>query len=322
MYKSLFKLQRDPFAISPDPQFLYPSEMHTEALAGLFYGIRSRKGLMVLTGEVGTGKTLVLRCLLDSLDQEKIAYAYIFHSLLPTQELLHYAMQSLGLQSPPTSRGDLLMRLNWFLSRRHLQGLPTVLVVDEAQHLSEETLEEIRLLTNLETPQVKLLQIILAGQPELDQKLESYQLRQFKQRIALRFQLEALSEQQVAAYVENRLKQAGGDGSEVFPSSAIQRIYHYSQGIPRLINLLCENCLISSFALGQSRVAPSTVDEVAKDLRMQPTKWPRPDAHPPLEGMTISREAAERSQAHERLNWPGEPDERRPAMAIRTGGLL
>ena len=269
MYKNFFKLRQDPFGIVPDPQFFYPTEWHNEAAAGLLYGIHARKGLMVLSGEVGTGKSLILRCLLQSLDRERIAYAHVVHSRMSTDELLHFALESLGLHSPPPSKAELLLRLNWFLTRRHLQGLTTVFVIDEAQHLSVETLEEIRLLTNLEAPKAKLLQIVLAGQPELDLKLDTFELRQLKQRIAMYFQLRPMSEQQTASYILSRLKTAGGDSDSLFSPEAFQRIFVFSKGIPRLINVLCENALVCCYAHGQRRVTLAMVDEIATDLRLK-----------------------------------------------------
>ena len=269
MYKQFFKLRQDPFGIVPDPQFFYPTEWHTEAAAGLLYGIHARKGLMVLSGEVGTGKSLVLRCLLQSLDRERIAYAHVVHSRMSTQELLHFALESLGLHSPPTSKAELLLRLNWFLTRRHLQGLTTVIVIDEAQHLSTDTLEEIRLLTNLEAPKAKLLQIVLAGQPELDLKLDTFELRQLKQRIAMYFQLHSMSEEQTASYILSRLKTAGGTSENLFSPDACQRIFAISKGIPRLINVLCENAMICCYAHEEHFVTSAMVDEIAADLRLK-----------------------------------------------------
>jgi general secretion pathway protein A len=269
VYREFFKLKQDPFGIAPDPQFFFPTEGHNEAAAGLLYGIHARKGLMVLTGEVGTGKSLILGCLLQFLKRERIAYAHVVHSRMSTEELLQFALQSLGLHSPPKSKAELLLRLNWFLTRRHLQGLTTVFVIDEAQHLSVETLEEIRLLTNLEAPKAKLLQIVLAGQPELDLKLDSFELRQLKQRIAMYFQLQPMSEELTESYILSRLKTAGGDGEKLFSPDAFRRVFAYSQGIPRLINVLCDNALVCCYANAQRQVTGAMVDEMAADLRLR-----------------------------------------------------
>jgi type II secretory pathway predicted ATPase ExeA len=267
MYNSFFKLARSPFEMSPDPFFLYPTPKHHEALAGLYYGIKARKGFMILTGEVGTGKTLVVRCLLDLLDKKRVGYAYVFNTLLSGREFLEYLADDLGIEHPSPSKSHLLIQLHRHLIGRYGQGLITLLIVDEAQHLTVDVLEEIRLLTNLETPKGKLLQIMLTGQPELDAKLESHELRQLKQRVALRFRLEPLSGDETRAYVERRLKLAGGS-RELFAPSALERVFVYSRGIPRLINTLCDNTLISAFSLGVSQVLPEFVDEAALDLHL------------------------------------------------------
>jgi len=267
MYNSFYKLARSPFEMSPDPYFLYPTPKHHEALAGLYYGIKARKGFMVLTGEVGTGKTLVVRCLLDLLDKRRVGYAYVFNTLLSSREFLLYLADDLGINHQSPSKSNLLIQLNRHLISRYRQGLITLLVVDEAQHLAVEVLEEIRLLTNLETPHGKLLQIMLVGQPELDVKLESHELRQLKQRVALRFHLEPLSLEETHAYVRRRLKLAGSS-ADLFAPAALDDVFIYSRGIPRLINTICDNTLISAFSLGVSQVLPDLVGEVALDLQL------------------------------------------------------
>src|SRR5437899_11362508 len=185
MYKGFYHLTRNPFEITPDPSFLFATRKHNEALASLYYGVRRRKGFVVLTGEVGTGKTLLVRCLLQLLKGSNVAFAYSFNSRLSPLEFLQYVTGDFGLPAAGKNKSELLLQLGSFLVGRYQQKLTTVLVADEAHHLSEEVLEEIRLLTNLETPQGKLLQILLVGQPELDEKLDSTELRQLKQRIAL-----------------------------------------------------------------------------------------------------------------------------------------
>ena len=191
MYKSFYGLTRNPFEITPDPSFLFPTRRHNEALAALYYGVRRHKGFVVMTGEVGTGKTLLVRCLLELLNRRNVAYAYVFNSLLSPLEFLHYVAGDFGLAAAGKNKSELLLELSSFLINRHQQKLTTVLVIDEAHHLAPEVLEEVRLLTNLETAQEKLLQILLVGQPELDEKLDSIELRQLKQRIALRSQTRA-----------------------------------------------------------------------------------------------------------------------------------
>jgi len=277
MYNSFYKLARSPFEMSPDPYFLYPTPRHHEALAGLYYGIMARKGFMVLTGEVGTGKTLIVRCLLDLLDKRRVGYAYVFNTLLSSREFLRYVADDLGVSHQSLSKSDLLLQLNRHLIGRYRQGLITLLVVDEAQNLAVEVLEEIRLLTNLETPHGKLLQIMLVGQPELDLKLDSHELRQLKQRVALRFHLQPLTLEETRAYIQRRLKLAGGS-AELFAPPVLDGVFRYSRGIPRLVNILCDNALLSAFSLGATQVLPDLVDEVACDLQLR-----NPDGnHPAL----------------------------------------
>ena len=276
MYKKFFGLTRNPFEISPDPYFFYGSSQHNEALANIFYGIRAHKGFVVVSGEVGTGKTLLVRCLLDSLDQNQVAFSYVFNTRMNEVEFLRYVMQDLGL-SVPATKGEMLLQLNEYLIGRYRKGLTTVLIVDEAQNLSWEVLEEIRLLTNLETTRDKLLQIVLIGQPELDDKLESYNVRQLKQRIALRCRLNPLTELEARDYIVRRLQRAGAGNAAwtIFPDTVTKKIHQFSNGIPRLINTICENSLIVAFAKQSQSVTAEMVDEVAKDLRLnQPAKPP------------------------------------------------
>src|SRR5215471_6553750 len=270
MYKTFFGLTRSPFEISPDPHFLFPTLHHKEALASIYYGICRRKGFVVMTGEVGTGKTLLVRCLLELLNRQQIAFANVFNAQLSDIDFLRYIAGDLGLQLRNQPKSELLLELNHFLIQRHRNGQTTVLVVDEAQHLSPAVLEEIRLLTNLETSEQKLLQILLVGQPELEVKLESYELRQLKQRIGLRCHLEPLSQEETRGYINRRLRQAGaGDRSDaIFPAVSSSIIHRYSTGIPRLINTICENALITAFAARSPEVTPEMVEEVAREFRL------------------------------------------------------
>src|SRR5580692_9156564 len=210
MYKSFFKLARNPFNPTPDPVCFVPTKRHNEALASLYHGVRQHKGFVVLTGEVGTGKTLLLRCLLGLLkDSKDIAYAYLFNGRLSPTEFLQYIVADFGLPAVGKSKYELLLDLGRFLASRGSKNMTTVLIVDEAHHLSADILEEVRLLSNLETTDDKLLQIVLVGQPELDEKLDSVELRQFKQRIAVRTQLGALDADETKRYIEQRLQIAG-----------------------------------------------------------------------------------------------------------------
>ncbi|QNI33479.1 AAA family ATPase [Alloacidobacterium dinghuense] len=271
MYKAFFNLNRNPFDLTPDPAFLFSTKRHNEALAALYYGVRRHKGFVVVTGEVGTGKTLVLRCLLQLLKQSTdIAYAYIFNSLLSPAEFLQYILADFGLPASGKNKGELLFDLGQFLTLRGSKKLTTVLIVDEAHHLSAEILEEIRLLTNLETAEDKLLQIVLVGQPELDAKLDSVGLRQLKQRIALRARLDPLTQSETKGYIERRLSIAGNnvEGSSVFTPQAVAAIYRNSRGFPRLINTICENALITAYAKRMQSVTPSIIENVAWELRL------------------------------------------------------
>ncbi len=269
MYKNYYKLQRNPFEITPDPSFLFPTRRHNEALASLYYGVTARRGFVVLTGEVGTGKTLILRALLGLLQRRDVAFALIFNPSLSSLEFMRYIAGDFGLEVAGKAKDELIHALNDFLLQRYQKGLTSLLVVDEAHHLSPELLEEIRLLTNLETSQQKLLQIVLAGQPELDEKLDSHQLRQLKQRIALRCHLDALGLIEVAEYIARRLQISGAPATaEIFSTAAVQAVFRHSGGIPRLVNTICENALLAGYAKQAATIPPEIIDDVARDLRL------------------------------------------------------
>ena len=270
MYKSFYKLKRNPFEITPDPSFLFPTRRHNEALAALYYGVRRRKGFVVLTGEVGTGKTLLLRCLLQLLkDSNDVKYAYVFNGRLTPLEFLQYVAGDLGLPAAGKSKSELLLDLASYVVSRSEKKLTTVLVVDEAHHLSPDILEEIRLLTNLETADEKLLQILLVGQPELDEILDSHEMRQLKQRIALRSHLAALDLNETRGYVERRLQLAGSlEPDAIFSPDAVASIHQYSRGFPRLINTICENALVVAYARQAACVTSGIIDGIAADFRL------------------------------------------------------
>jgi general secretion pathway protein A len=233
--------------------------------------VRKHKGFVVLTGEVGTGKTMLLRCLLQLLKRgNDVAYAYIFNGLLSPAEFLQYVAGDFGLSAANKNKGELLLEIAKFVIARSQKNLTTLLVVDEAHQLSTSILEEIRLLTNLETANGKLLQILLVGQPELDEKLDSFELRQLKQRIAFRSQLTALDLNETKGYVERRLQIAGGNSPEsnLFPAETIEAIYHYSGGLPRVINTICENSLIAAYAKQLHSVTPEIVEDIAVNFRL------------------------------------------------------
>lgn len=270
MYKEFFKLRRSPFEITPDPSFLFPTKRHNEALAALYWGVRHRKGFVVMTGEVGTGKTLLVRCLLELLRRTDVTFAYVFNTRLPPLGFIRYVVGDFGIPVAGKAKDELLLDLSRLLVERHRKKLTTLLVVDEAHHLSAAVLEEIRLLTNLETSQEKLLQILLVGQPELDEKLDSRGLRQLKQRVALRCHLEALAEQETKEYIWRRLQLAGAGAATttLFPDPTIAQVHLHSRGFPRLINTICENALINAYARQILKVTPKMIDEVATDLRL------------------------------------------------------
>lgn len=272
MYNAFFGFRESPFNLSPDPAFLYRSPQHEEALANLIYGVHGRKGFIVLTGEVGTGKTTLLECLRDELDAHGIAFAYIFNSRITAGQFFEMVAYDLDLRCDRRSKTEVLFALNQLLLEEAAAGRTTVLIVDEAQNLDFDVLEEIRLLTNLETPKTgKLLQIILAGQPELDRKLESPSLRQLKQRIVLRCTLRPFDAHQTAEYIQTRLARAGMPDQHVFPPEVLREIHVRSQGIPRVINALCDNLLLTAFALESRQTTLEMLDEVCADMRLE---WP------------------------------------------------
>ncbi|MCU1313492.1 MAG: hypothetical protein JWM54_1249 [Acidobacteriaceae bacterium] len=273
MYKAHFQLNRDPFDLVPDPTCFVSTRSHNEALAALYYGVRWHKGFIVVIGEVGTGKTLLLRCLLRLLkDSKDFAYAYLFNSRLTPDDFLQYVAADFGLVTQGKSKAELLLEFGRFLTGRAEQGLTTVLIIDEAHQLSEETLEEVRLLSNLETTQDKLLQIVLVGQPELDEKLDCVALRQLKQRIAIRASLGALDARETREYIEQRIRIAGGGecATAIFPLEAIAAIFYFSRGLPRLINCMSENALLAAYARQAKSVTPEIIEQVARSFRLEP----------------------------------------------------
>lgn len=268
MYERFYKLQKNPFEITPDPAFLFSTNKHNSALATLYYGVKRHKGFVVLSGEVGTGKTLILRCLLHLLKVSNVHYAYIFNPKLGVSEFLQYIVGDLRLPVS-NSKSELLLTLNRFAIENDRKGHTTMLIVDDAHHLSNEVLEEIRLLTNLETANHKLLQILLVGQPELDDKLDSLDLRQLKQRIAVRYHIAPLNIQETAGYIQRRLQVAGNPNPQaLFPAETVEAIHRHSCGIPRLINTLCENALIGGYASQTTQITPRTIDEIAVEFRL------------------------------------------------------
>jgi type II secretory pathway predicted ATPase ExeA len=266
MYKEFYGLRANPFNVNPDPRYLFLTRHTEEALACLTYGIQSRKGFVLLTGEVGTGKTTLINKLLEWLRLQQVATAFIFNSRLNVPQFLDYMMADFGIPCDTRAKSQILLRLyNWLLDR-YRAGETAVLIVDEAQNLSDEVLEEIRMLTNLETFTEKLLQIVLVGQPELEQKLKQPQLRQLKQRLTLRAKTHPLTLEETRAYIQQRLRIAGSNGTQIFEPEAMLAVHRYSSGIPRVINLICEHCLVSAFVDQQKVIGPAVVDGVARDF--------------------------------------------------------
>ena len=268
MYQKFFGLRESPFNVNPDPRYLYLTRQIQESLAGLTYGIQNRKGFILLTGEVGTGKTTLLNLLLDWLRGQRVATAYIFNSRLDVNQLFDFIMAEFEIPCESREKSQVLMRLNQWLLERYRAGETAVLIVDEAQNLSAEVLEEIRLLTNLETSTEKLLQIVLTGQPELEEKLKLPQLRQLRQRITLRCRTAPLSLEETFGYIAERLRIAGANGEPIFSKESIQTIHLYSRGIPRVVNLLCEHSLINAYVDSLRPVPSHMVEEVAREFQL------------------------------------------------------
>jgi len=277
MYQAFFGLTAEPFNLSPDPSFLYRSAQHEEALANLIYGVQSRKGFIALTGEVGTGKTTLLECLRDHLDSHHTPFAFLFNSRLTPDQFLEMIAYDFDLPCARNSKTEILFALNNVLIERTNQNRTTALIVDEAQNLEWAVLEEIRMLGNLENRRGKMLQIVVAGQPELDSKLEQPQYRQLKQRVALRCHLRPFHAVETAEYIATRLARAGMREQTVFPGDVLSEIHWRTQGIPRLINGVCDNLLLTAFAMEQRHATVSMLDEVTRDMRLD---WP---GHPPAQ---------------------------------------
>lgn len=268
MYNAFFGFSQNPFNMSPDPAFLFRSPQHEEALANLIYGVQSRKGFIVLTGEVGTGKTTMLECLRDFLTAQQISFASLFNSRLSVEQFFELLSYDLDLRCNRLSKTEVLLCLNNLLLERAAAGRSTVLIVDEAHNLEWDVLEEIRLLGNLENRRGKLLQIILAGQQELDEKLEQPEYRQLKQRIALRCALRGFDLQETTAYINARIARAGVPNQTIITRDIIHELHFRSQGIPRIINGICDNLLLTCFAM-ETRVATlEMLDEVTADMRL------------------------------------------------------
>jgi general secretion pathway protein A len=271
MYNAFFGFTDNPFNISPDPAFFYRSQQHEEALANLIYGVQSRKGFIVLTGEVGTGKTTMLECLRDFLYSQRIEFAFLFNSRMASNDLYEMIAYDLDLKCDRNSKTEVLYALNDLLIQQANDGRTVVLIVDEAHNLDWEVLEEIRMLGNFENRTGKMLQVVLAGQPEFDRKLDAPNLRQLKQRVVLRCTLRPFDEIETLEYIQTRLAKAGMPEQTVFPVEVLSEIHLRSQGIPRVINGICDNLLLTAFALESHVCSMDMLDEVTADMRLE---WP------------------------------------------------
>jgi general secretion pathway protein A len=272
MYGKHFGLVELPFSVTPDPRFSYVNSDYREAFATLRYGIETRKGFIVITGEAGTGKTTLLRRLMHTVEAT-VHTAFIFNTHLSFTELLRLVLNELGVANSARDKQTLMAQLNDYLIEQLHKDHIVSLLVDEAQNLSDEMLEELRLLSNLETDRAKLIQIVLMGQPELERKLEQPKLRQLKQRVAVRSRLAPLRSDEVASYINSRLQTVGYEGNELFDLGSVQKIALYSKGIPRLINAICDNALLIAYATSQSKISAKIIDEVARDLQlMEPSQ--------------------------------------------------
>ena len=268
MYNNFFKLQTSPFGTSPDPRFLYMMPHTREALACLEYGISARKGFTVLTGEVGTGKTTLLRRALSSFRDRRVSTAFVFNPRLDVLDFLEFVLTDFGLAPTSRTKSGMLLQLNRWLIERYRMEETCVVVVDEAQNLSWDLLEEIRLLTNLETSSEKLLQIVLSGQPELEEKLRHPSVRQLRQRVSLWCRTQSLTDAQTHAYVAERLRIAGASWP-LFSPTSLDLVHRYSRGIPRLINLICEHALIVAYVEQARQVTNNMIDNIAAELELE-----------------------------------------------------
>src|ERR1700739_3017196 len=288
MYKEFYGLRANPFNVNPDPRYLFLTRHTEEALACLTYGIQARKGFVLLSGEVGTGKTTLLNKLLEWLREGRIASAFIFNPRLTVTQFFDFMMADFGIPCDPDMKSQVLIKLNRWLIQRHRTGQCTVLIIDEAQNLSSETLEEIRLLSNLETSTKKLLQIVLSGQPELERKLNQPELRQLRQRIALHARTRSLTLRETAGYLNARLRVAGAQEDDIFTAEAVKAVHQYSQGTPRLINLVSERALINAFADQKNPIPAIIGKEAAWELGLR-------------DGDFVLREVPPGQPSHEKL---------------------
>lgn len=269
MYSDFYGLTERPFNLTPDPRFLFLSRNHREVFAHLLYGIRQHLGFIELTGEVGTGKTTVLRTLLGQLADDAYRCAFIFNPAMSALDLLRSINREFGLPARGLSQAGLLQALNTFLLRENAAGRTVVLVIDEAQNLEPEVLEQVRLISNLETERAKLIQIVLAGQPELGSLLDRPNLRQLRQRIAVRFHLRPMDGDDTGAYIRHRLRVAGGEGKVAFAPGAVRAVFRRSKGMPRLINVFCDRALLVGYTGDAREITAGHIATAVRELRRE-----------------------------------------------------
>jgi general secretion pathway protein A len=291
MYKSFFGLKESPFNANPDPRFLYLTNQVEEALTGLMYGIQTRKGFITLTGEVGTGKTTLVNRLLDWLHHRRARTAFLFNSRMNTNQLFDFILAEFDITCDSRSKSQQLLKLNHWLLDRYRAGETVVLVLDEAQNLTFPVLEEVRLLTNLETATDKLLQIVLSGQPELEDKLKLPELRQLRQRIMLRCKTTPLTKEQTHDYILKRLKIAGAGDEPIFSTEAMDAVHIYSLGIPRVVNLLCEHSLVNAYVEQQRPIKSKVVEDVAREFQLDEVEPIAPPGRTTTEADVYNSEA-------------------------------
>ncbi len=301
MYSEFYGLMRQPFEMTPDPSFLYLGETHREGLAMLVYAVRARKGFLVLSGEVGTGKTTLLHSLLSQLDADTPS-AFIFNPKLEPLDFFRMLFDEFGIEKTCTSKAEYLLELNHFLIECLKQDKPALLIIDEAQNLSPEMLEEVRLLSNLETPTSKLLQIMLVGQPELGDMLDREDLRQLKQRIVLRHSLRPFNHGELGNYVNERLRLAGYTGKGIFGRSALKRLLAVTGGVPRLVNVVCDGALLAGYSQGLESIDGKVIDEVARELHL-PTGGTTPATNGSQPAAVAGGPGPEPAEAPKRAGW-------------------
>jgi len=265
MYQEFYGLKEKPFSLTPDPQFLFLSESHRTAIDSLLYGIEQREGFIVITGDIGTGKTTICRAVLEKIDKH-VKTAVIFNSLQTERQLLESILRDLGFPLKGKAKKELIDELNEFLVDQLSRGANVVIIIDEAQNLSIPVLEQIRMLSNLETEKEKMLQIVLVGQLELDQKFQTSKLKQLNQRIAIRHRLLPLTRTETECYINQRLMVAGSQGNITFSNAGFNEIYQFSNGIPRLINLLCDRALLAGFVEQTYHIEEEIIQKAKKSL--------------------------------------------------------